>query len=84
MNTVSPKQSKPFLGIMCSTFGHKYKVTRKVTNHINEYKCSHCGKEVTDTMSGKLEILTHKTKEVNTKLSVFCKKRSNRFSRQIA
>lgn len=84
MNTVSPNQPKSIFGFMCTTFGHKYKVTRKVTNHINEYKCSHCGKEVTDNMSGKLEVLTYKTKEVNTKLSVFCKKRSNRFPRQSA
>ncbi|GHC45683.1 hypothetical protein GCM10008083_05680 [Ulvibacter litoralis] len=69
---------------MCTTFGHKYKVTRKVTNHINEYKCSHCGKEVTDNMSGKLEVLTYKIKKVNSTLSVYFQKRSSRVTRQSA
>ncbi|MEZ4875389.1 MAG: hypothetical protein R2793_08055 [Flavobacteriaceae bacterium] len=67
-----------FSGIVCSTFGHHYKVTRKVTNHINEYKCSHCGKEMTDNFSGKLEVLTLKNKEINTSLASFFEKKMKR------
>lgn len=65
-------------GIVCSTFGHNYVVTRKVTNHINEYRCKQCGKEMTDNFSGSLELLTHKIKEVNSSLASFYKKKSKR------
>ena len=71
MNTHSPKKTVSIFGIVCSAIGHKYKVTRKVTNHINEYKCSHCGKEVTDNMKGNLEVLTFKTREINSAVSSF-------------
>ena len=70
------------LGIVCNTLGHHYKVTRKVTNHINEYKCSHCGREVTDNLSGNLELLTFKMKEVNSTVSSFFKRRSRRITTQ--
>ncbi|PKA82762.1 hypothetical protein ATE92_0899 [Ulvibacter sp. MAR_2010_11] len=78
MNNLSPKTSVSLLGVLCATVGHHYKVTRKVTNHINEYKCTHCGREVTDNQSGKLETLTQKIKEVNTNVAEFFQKRTNR------
>lgn len=80
MKTNAPNQKVSIKGIVCTTFGHHYKVTRKVTNHINEYRCSHCGREVTDNLSGNLEVLTYKMKEVNSTVSSFFKRRSNRIS----
>ena len=53
-------------GIVCSTLGHNFVISRRITNHINEFKCTQCGKEVTNTYSGRLESLTVKTKEINT------------------
>lgn len=72
------KSSHTLFGIICHTFGHSYLVSRKVTNHINEYKCSHCGKEVTDTFTGTIEPLTHKTKMQNSSLAAFFQKKSKR------
>ncbi len=67
-----------FSGVVCSTFGHQFNVTRKVTNHINEYRCRHCGQEVTDNFSGTLEILTLKNKEINATLASFFEKKTRR------
>ncbi len=78
MRTQSPKQLFTFSGLLCSTLGHDYVVTRKITNHINEYKCTNCGKEVTDNFSGRLESLTYKTKELNTSLAHFFQKKMRR------
>jgi hypothetical protein len=75
MKTNSPKRSVSIFGIICTAIGHNYKVTRKVTDHINEYQCSHCGKEVTDNLNGNLELLTFKTRELNTAVSSFCHRR---------
>lgn len=69
-------------GIVCTAFGHDYTITRKVSDHINEYQCSHCGREVTDNMNGTLEELTSKIKGVNTVVATFLKKRSRRLATQ--
>lgn len=80
MKTSPPNRSVSILGFICNAFGHHYVVTKKVTNHINEYKCSHCGREVTDNTSGYLELLTYKRKELNKCLSNFFQKKSRRIS----
>jgi transposase-like protein len=46
-------------------FGHDYRVTRKVTNHVKEYTCTNCKKELTVNASGDLTELTPKFKEIN-------------------
>ena len=56
-------------------------VTQKITNHINEYKCATCGKEVSENYSGKYEKLTYNRKEINECLATFFKKK-NRISFQ--
>jgi transposase-like protein len=84
MKTQSPKHSVSISGIVCTAFGHHYKITRKVTNHIKEYKCSNCGREVTDNLKGYLEVLTFKNKKVNTVVSTFYNRRLNRTSAQSA
>ncbi|MCB0457848.1 MAG: hypothetical protein KDC91_08900 [Flavobacteriaceae bacterium] len=75
----NPSSSFSFSGIVCSTFGHNYLITRKVTEHIKEYRCSHCGKEVTNTFSGNLEALTSKNKQINTSLALFFEKKMKRY-----
>lgn len=64
--------------IFCSVFGHKFKVSNLVTNHIREYKCSHCGEEVTDTANGFLAKLTPRIKETNEFLANFHQRRSRK------
>jgi len=84
MKSKSPSKPASILGIACSVFGHNYKITRKVTDHINEYKCSNCEREFTDNLNGNLEILTSRTKKLNTIVSSFIHKRMHRALTQSA
>lgn len=71
----SSKPSFSLFSLVCQTIGHKYIETRKITNHISEYKCSHCGREVTENSSGKIELLTKKVKEINNNVADFFERR---------
>jgi len=75
MKSNSPNQRFNLTTIFCSTFGHKYSISKKITNHINEYQCKTCGQEVTNAVSGEIEILTFKNRKVNDCLSAFFKKK---------
>lgn len=70
-----PQKRVPVLSLICSAFGHDYIITRKITDHISEYRCACCGKEVSDSFSGKFETLTRKKREVNDCLSSFIRKK---------
>ena len=71
--------------IFCSIFGHHYSVSRKVTSHIKEYSCVHCGKQVTTDVSGNLSLLTPQLREINETLERIYRKRLNRnASKQVA
>lgn len=78
MKQLNSNRPFSFSGFVCSTFGHHYEISRRVTDHINEYTCKHCGKEVTDTASGGVEILTVKNKQINAVLASFIEKRASR------
>ena len=51
--------------LYCNFFGHDYHVTKKVTQHVKEYQCSHCKKELTTNSNGNLTELTATFKEIN-------------------
>jgi hypothetical protein len=76
-NTKSPLS---VFSVICGTVGHNYRITRKVTNHINEYKCVHCGREVSENASGTLEDLTQRLRNVNNTLATFFQKKTERIS----
>lgn len=78
MKAKKPPFSFSIAKIFCSLFGHKYRVSNAITNHIKEYKCESCGMEVTDTADGFLAKLTPKFKETNAFLARFHKKRTRR------
>jgi len=59
-------------------FGHSYKVSKKVTFHVKEYKCKHCGHEMTIDANGKFIPLTPKFKEINSVLNRIHTKRLER------
>lgn len=67
----------------CHIFGHHYAVSRRITHHIKEYKCIHCGKEVTTDVSGNLATLTPQLQEINKTLEEIYKKR-HRDAQQVA
>jgi len=80
MPTNSSKRSIPILRIGCTLLGHNYLITRKITDHINEYQCSNCGHEVSDSYSGKLEELTVKLKKVNSNVAAFFQKKTRKIT----
>ena len=55
-----------FSKFKCNMFGHNYEVSRKVTSHVKEYKCTCCKKELTTNSNGYLTELTPKFKEINS------------------
>ncbi len=61
--------------IFCAIFGHHYAVSKKVTGHIKEYKCVHCGREVTTDVNGNLSTLTPELQDINKTLENLYRKR---------
>lgn len=62
--------------VFCSIFGHHYSVSKKVTQHIKEYECIHCGRQVTTDVDGNLSVLTPELREINKTLErLFNKKK---------
>ncbi len=81
MKKSTPNSAFSFSKIYCSLFGHNYVLSKKVTHHIKEYSCTHCGEEATTNSRGRLEIMTPKLKEINDALaSVHAKKIARRNS----
>ncbi|WP_424492554.1 hypothetical protein [Salinimicrobium sp. GXAS 041] len=78
MNSEKALHSFSITRIFCSVFGHKYRVSNVITNHIKEYKCRHCGEELTDTANGILAKLTPKFKETNAFLAQVHERRIRR------
>ncbi len=73
----SPK-SFSIMSVVCQTIGHKYTETRKITNHIHEYKCKHCGREVTENSAGNIELLTNKVKQINNNVAEFFERKNRK------
>ncbi|MDD2985863.1 hypothetical protein [Flavobacterium sp.] len=65
--------------IICNLLGHKYQTKRKITNHFSEYKCSCCGKEMTDDSHGRLTKLTPELLEINETLRMIFQKKKLHF-----
>ncbi|MBC2838366.1 hypothetical protein [Robiginitalea sp. SC105] len=61
--------------LFCTIFGHHFSVSKKVTSHIKEYSCVHCGKQVTTDVSGNLSNLTPELREINQTLELIYQKR---------
>jgi transposase-like protein len=83
MKKTTLKYANPIMAVTCSIIGHNYEVSNKITNHINEYQCKNCGKEVADNTQGYVEELTQKQREVNETLSSFFNKRHRRSARRL-
>ncbi|WP_422106442.1 DUF1660 family phage protein [Winogradskyella sp.] len=54
--------------LYCELFGHDYEVTKNVTNHVKEYTCKRCKKQLTTDSNGKLTELTPKYRDINSAL----------------
>jgi transposase-like protein len=69
--------------LYCDFFGHNYKMTKKVTNHVKEYTCSCCKKQLTTNSNGQLIELTPKYQEINSALERIYNNRMLRSKRKI-
>jgi transposase-like protein len=54
--------------LYCDFFGHNYKRTKNVTNHVKEYTCTRCNKQLTTDSNGRLTELTPKYRDINSTL----------------
>lgn len=54
--------------LYCDLFGHNYQMSKKVTNHVKEYTCKCCKKQLTTDSNGRLTELTPKHQEINSAL----------------
>ncbi len=77
------KKNISFSGLLCNTFGHKYKMTHQITSTIKEYRCVKCGKEVATNMKGKVEVITERRRELHHAMVSFMEKKMNRKTTQL-
>ncbi len=78
MSTIEIKEFLLSKKIFCLAMGHKFIPSRKITNHIHEYKCSVCDLEFTDDDEGNKTFLTPELKDINETLFQFCQKKLQR------
>lgn len=80
MHKPSPKPAA-IGAFRCRLVGHRFRVTKKVTDFVNEYECTCCKQEYSENSSGRLEILTQKTRDINQSLKdLFVRRRHHRVS----
>lgn len=84
MKKTTTQHGKKISSLFCNFFGHHYVVSKNVTEHIKEYKCIHCAKEVTTDVSGSLSLLTPQMQEINNTLEDMHQKRKNRTVQSVA
>ncbi|MCF1190581.1 hypothetical protein LRR18_03215 [Mangrovimonas sp. AS39] len=72
---VNTNRSFSITRMYCDLFGHHYEVSKKVTQHVNEYTCKCCKKQLTTNSNGNLTILTPKYREINNLLEEMYSKR---------
>lgn len=84
MNKNTPPKRNLFSALFCNLFGHHYTVSKKVTEHIKEYKCIHCQKQVTTDVGGNLSVLTPQMRDINSTLEDMYRKRSTKVVRSVA
>ena len=64
----SKQPNKSVSKLICNIFGHKFSVSKNVTNHVKEYTCLYCNKQLTTNSNGNLTELTPTYKEINSLL----------------
>ena len=84
MKTSTTHHGNKISSLFCNVFGHHYVVSKKVTQHIKEYKCIHCQKQVTTDVSGKLSVLTPQMQEINNTLEDMYRKRRTKLVQRVA
>ncbi|MDC3242267.1 hypothetical protein OAT82_01180 [Flavobacteriaceae bacterium] len=65
-------------------FGHHYDISKKVTQHVKEYTCTCCKKQMTTNGNGRLTELTTVFEDINSVLEYMHKRRSIRLNQKLA
>ena len=58
-------------------------MSKKITYHVKEYKCTHCASQVTTSGNGGLTPLTPKFKEINSVLERIHNNRTSRLNKKL-
>jgi len=82
MKTTHQKPN-PFSKLYCGLFGHNYKVSKTITNHVKEYTCVNCKHELTINGNGNFVELSPKYREINALLSQVHHKKMTRSERNV-
>jgi hypothetical protein len=80
----STSSSKSVSKLYCNVFGHQYDVSKKVTQHVKEYTCNCCKKQLTTNGNGNLTELTPKFQEINSVLEYIYTRRAMRLNQKLA
>ena len=54
--------------LLCSMFGHKFEMTRNITDYFKEFECRVCHLQATNDVSGRKISLTEEHREINAAL----------------
>lgn len=74
--TINTKETyKPFSGVGCKLFGHKYRITKRYASNLKEFECAQCKKQFTLDGYGHYTPLTPKLKKVNELFENFYSKK---------
>lgn len=68
----------------CFIFGHRYVLSKKVTDHVNEYRCKRCCAELTVDANGKLVPMTEKNRLANEHLHLVYNRKIEQLSEEPA
>ena len=80
MNTNPRKNTTSFIGkLYCTIFGHRYRITEKITLHVSEYQCKQCRSEATNDDQGRITSLTPQLKDINETLRYIYKKKNHAY-----
>lgn len=69
MNSATTRHNLLFDKAICHFFGHKFKTTRKVTNHFKEFECKVCHLCATNDVKGNKIFLSEELKDINEALN---------------
>ena len=64
--------------IRCKFLDHSFIISKDVTDHLHEYKCQHCGLEMTDTANGIRARLSPKFRATNDYIAKIHQRRKRR------
>lgn len=75
MNLQNSRHNLLFEKAFCRFFGHKFKTTRKITDHFKEFECKVCHCHATNDVMGNKIHLSDEMKDINKALNQLYQKR---------